>query len=222
LTTLSTTLGETLVSGVWVASVAGRVAKDAIEKWSKEQFSLAPVFVSSQQKTGSVINAYDNPEQLGVDRWMALLAAHNFIQKEKTSAALVVDAGTAMTVDAILNDGSHLGGNIIAGLELQQENLLKGTNGIQDSHGEESIWGANTASAVANGAFFALIGAVQVAYQELLKECPVGSDVTVLLSGGDAETLEQYFISQNEFSYSVHINLVLDGLEIYSDLLNLD
>ena len=222
LTTLATTLGETHFSGVWVASVAGQAANDAIEKWSKEQFSLMPVFVRSQHKIGSIRNAYENPDQLGVDRWMALLAGHNYTQKEKISAALVVDAGTAMTIDAILNDGSHLGGNIIAGLELQQENLLKGTSGIHDSHGEVSIWGANTASAVANGAFFALVGAVQVAYHELLKELPGGSDVMVLLSGGDAETLEQYFITQKEFSYSVHNNLVLDGLEIYSDLLNPD
>jgi len=145
-----------------------------------------------------------------------VLAGWHLIQKPTADAALVVDAGTAMTIDAVLQNGTHLGGNIIAGLELQQTALLSGTSDIDDSHGdeEELVWGVNTASAVAKGAQFALLGAISLAVEQLQKHIPNGR-VHVLLTGGDAETLEPYFVGQDDISFSVHSNLVLDGLEVY-------
>jgi type III pantothenate kinase len=215
LATLKATLGDNRIGRIVVASVAGDKANNAIDSWSKELFSVKPVFVNAQKLFSDVTNAYAEPDTLGIDRWLAVLAAHQIIKKEKISAALIVDAGTAMTLDAVLEDGTHLGGNIVAGLELQQKNLLNNTREINTSHGEVSVWGNNTATAVANGAYFALLGAIRLGYKQLQSQLQESSKLRLLLTGGDAETLEPFFLKQNEIDYSVHTNLVLDGLEVY-------
>ena len=211
---LEASLGDVRIGRVLVANVAGTEAKEAIAVWSVKAFSVKPLFLSSPKNHQNVINAYKEPQSLGVDRWFAILAAHKLIQNTEAIAALVVDAGTAMTIDAVLLDGTHLGGNIIAGLELQQTILLSGTSEIDASHGEESVWGIATASAVANGASFALLGAISMAAEQLQRQIGEGR-MHILLTGGDAETLEPYFIGREDITFSVHSNLVLDGLEVY-------
>jgi len=211
---LQSSLGEVRIGRILVANVAGSEAKKAIEAWALQTYSIKALFLKSQEKNKQVTNAYSDPERLGVDRWFAVLAGHQLIQKSDSAAALVVDAGTAMTIDAVLKNGKHLGGNIIAGLELQQATLLSNTSDIKESQGEESVWGVDTASAVANGASFALLGAISLAVEQLQKEIG-NANVHILLTGGDAETLEPYFIGQAGLTFSVHSNLVLDGLEVY-------
>lgn len=215
LATLRSTIGEVKIDKVVVASVAGEKARTSIELWSEDLFSTKPEFVNSQPECVGVTNAYESHEQLGVDRWLAVLAGFQYINRNDFSAALVVDAGTAMTLDAVLQDGTHLGGNIVAGLELQQKTLLQNTSEIKDSEGEENVWGKNTASAVSNGAQLALLGAITLAYEQLQLGQRDDARIHLLLSGGDAEILEQFFARRSGFSYSVHSNLVLDGLEVY-------
>lgn len=211
---LAASLGDVRIARVLVANVAGTKAKEVIQAWSIETHSVKPLFLKSQARHKQVINAYKEPQRLGVDRWFAVLAGHKVIQSSGAVAALVVDAGTAMTIDAVLQNGRHLGGNIIAGLELQQSTLLSGTSDIQHSHGEESVWGVDTSSAVANGASFALLGAISLATEQLQAQIGEGR-IHIFLTGGDAEALEPYFIGRDEASFSVHSNLVLDGLEVY-------
>ncbi len=211
---LAASLGQVRIGRVLVANVAGNAAKEAVYAWSLDTYSVKPLFLQSQNSHNSVVNAYAEPHRLGVDRWFAVLAGHNLIQSSQAVAAIVVDAGTAMTIDAVLQDGTHLGGNIIAGLELQQRTLLKSTSDINDSHGEESVWGLDTSSAVANGASFALLGAISLAAEQLQEQIG-GGRIHILLTGGDAETLEPYFIGREDIDFSVHSNLVLDGLEVF-------
>lgn len=211
---LAASLGDVRIARVLVANVAGAEAKEAIQAWTLAAHSVKPLFLESQKNHNQVVNAYKEPQRLGVDRWFAVLAGHKVIQTSESVAALVVDAGTAMTIDAVLKDGTHLGGNILAGLELQQSTLLKGTSDIQASHGEKSVWGVDTASAVANGSSFALLGAISLAAEQLQTQIGDGR-IHILLTGGDAETLEPYFIGREDVSFSVHSNLVLDGLEVY-------
>ena len=214
LSILQSSLGDVRIGRVLVVNVAGVQAKEALEFWALATYSVKPLFLKAQKHHKQLTNAYLEPELLGVDRWFAVLAGYKLIQSNAALAALVVDAGTAMTIDAVLKDGTHLGGNIIAGLELQQKTLLSGTSDIQNSHGEESVWGVDTASAVANGASFALLGAISLAAEQLQKQITDGR-IHILLTGGDAETLEPYFIGREDVSFSAHSNLVLDGLEVY-------
>ena len=83
-------------------------------------------FVSSKKSELGLTNAYSEPRTMGVDRWVAMIGAWTEFQ----SACLVVDAGTAVTIDAIDNDGNHLGGQILPGIGLMASALASGTSNI--------------------------------------------------------------------------------------------
>ena len=123
--------------------------------------------------------AYDNPESLGVDRWLAMLAA----RRQDTRPVVVVDAGTACTIDVLIGD-THQGGYILSGATLSQRSLIKETDKIRfESVGSSSIRpGSSTAACVVNGSWLALTGAIK----QVLADFP---DAELLIDGGDAADL---------------------------------
>ena len=81
------------------------------------------IMVKPQAQAFGVINAYQQPEKLGVDRWLSLVA----VWGQYHSPACIVDCGTAITVDLIDADGRHQGGLISPGLALMKKSLGLGT-----------------------------------------------------------------------------------------------
>jgi type III pantothenate kinase len=126
-------------------------------------------------------NTYAQPGQLGSDRWAALIAAWHLLGK----AALVVNCGTATTIDALSAQGMFLGGLILPGVELMQRSVIGATAQLQSADAEYAPFPQNTADALYSGAVQASCGAIQ--RQHLL----LGDmHAPVLLSGGAAAQLE--------------------------------
>lgn len=150
-----------------------------------------------------VKNGYLNPAQLGVDRWMALIAA-----RQRTRApVLVVSAGTAMTVDALSTEGGFLGGVIVPGLTMMRQALARETARIAETTGQWRAFPQTTADAVQSGIVAALCGAIQQQHARLAATS--ATPPHCLLTGGDAETLLPHLSVQVE-----HIPaLVLEGIE---------
>ncbi len=143
-------------------------------------------FVHTAAKQGGVVNAYDEPGRLGVDRWVALLGA----RAEFGSACLVVDAGTAVTVDALASDGRHLGGQILPGAPLMMAALADGTSDLPDvaaAPGDappaDNLFTTRTDDAIRRGAWTAVVGAIEHAYRHL-RDSEQGA--RLVLTGGDA------------------------------------
>lgn len=137
-------------------------------------------------RCAGVHNGYHEHERLGLDRWLAILAAHSLAGK----ACLVIDLGTAVTADFVHADGRHLGGFICPGLPLMRAQLRTHTRRIR--YGDEEaqraadalLPGRSTAEAVERGCRLMLRGFVReqcLAAEELL-----GADFEVFLTGGDA------------------------------------
>jgi type III pantothenate kinase len=127
-------------------------------------------FARSERRGWGVTNGYRQPRRLGVDRWVAMVAAWAEIQ----SACLIVDAGTAVTLDAIDNDGVHLGGQIIPGVETMLASLSTATSDIPVVRAASTtvtddvkMFGHNTAAAVREGAHNAVTGAIERAIRTL-------------------------------------------------------
>jgi type III pantothenate kinase len=159
---------------------------------------------------GNVRNAYKDPSKLGVDRWLALVAAY----KRKLGAVLVIDAGSALTVDLVGHDGNHLGGYIVPGIQLMKSSLLKETGGVRFDESEcldGVAFGCSTLDAVNGGVRSALTGSVMVALHEA--ECRVGKNFSVLFTGGDAELLVEGLADQIAGRVEIVPELVLDGLQ---------
>lgn len=165
-------------------------------------------FAKSERAACGVRNGYKQPRRLGVDRWVAMIGAWAELQ----SACVVVDAGTAVTIDALDGDGQHLGGQILPGVVLMCAALAANTSDIQtvgarvpDAATDLDIFGDNTASAVRNGAWNALVGAVERSITTLRSNA---YDPAVVLTGGDASRMLTALGSE-----SLHRpHLVLQGL----------
>lgn len=162
---------------------------------------VAPRWISAEAQQCGVSNGYRTPSQLGSDRWTALIAA-----RRRTSAAcLVVNCGTAMTVDALSASGRFLGGLIVPGLSLMEQALERGTKAIRLDGGDYQRFPDTTANAVRSGCLNALCGAVERMAYELSE---AHGTPHCFLSGGNAQDV----LPRLRISAEVVDNLVLEGL----------
>ncbi|MDX1406052.1 MAG: type III pantothenate kinase [Woeseiaceae bacterium] len=146
-------------------------------------------FARAEAKGYGVTNAYRQPRRLGVDRWVALVGA----RAETRSAVCIVDAGTAVTIDAMDNKGQHLGGLIIPGWNMMPSALSTNTHGIRlprrrgpGSRQGIEPFGRSTGEAVQNGAISAICGAIERSAAALRS---AGLRPRIVLTGGDASRI---------------------------------
>lgn len=165
-----------------VSNVAGEAVATRLNI-ALAALGIPVLWVQSQAVACGVKNGYQQPEQLGTDRWAALIGAWN----AHHMPCVVVNAGTALTVDALSGDGEFLGGLIVPGFGLMRESLVTGTAGIAVAAGQWRDFPGSTADAVQTGALTAMAGAVQ--HMTSLLEMREGRAPICLLSGGDAELL---------------------------------
>jgi len=193
---------------VRVASVRSAEFDGRLRVLLQRRFAVDAEFALSLRSCGDVRTDYQYPERLGVDRWLAVLAAH----ATYTTDALVVDCGSAVTMDYIDVSGVHRGGYIVPGLRLMRRALAVDTAAVQVAPGaaESACWGTTTEMAVNNGILDMVVGGIQrVVRQSGSGDAPL----TLVLTGGDAQALQQY-LSDEAADLVLHESLVLDGLAI--------
>ncbi|MBK6287516.1 MAG: type III pantothenate kinase [Gammaproteobacteria bacterium] len=191
---------------VRVSSVRGPEADAMIARWAASNLGLNAEFASATRCLGQVVNGYTDPERLGVDRWLAILAGFD----EVRGAVGVVDCGSALTADLVDKDGLHCGGFIAPGLAMMRQSLLSGTDKIRFAPNQRNagfVPGRDTGEAVCNGALVAATGFVAQAIERFREIC---GDPVILMTGGDAELIQQ----QLQFSINLRPSLVLDGLDV--------
>ena len=193
-----------------LCSVSTSERMHALERWIQARWSVTPRVVRTQAEQLGVQNRYRQPEQLGVDRWVALIGARGLT----TSAACVVDCGTAVTVDALSADGEFLGGAVFPGLRLLRNSLVQGTAGIPATEGDATdCLARSTADGVAAGTLFGLAGAVERLIDEYRHS--LGETTRVFLTGGDAPALS----ARLRAAHTPVPDLVLKGLARIADTL---
>jgi type III pantothenate kinase len=158
-------------------------------------------WVNPNTPTPLLRSRYD-AEQLGADRWAALIGAHTFTQKN----AVVVNAGTATTVDALSAEGEFLGGVILPGLTLMAAALAQGTAQLPHAQGQFTTLPVNTMDAITSGAILATVGAIERMAAALHERTQ--QPVICLLSGGAQEVL----ITRLNLPVLAVENLVLEGV----------
>ena len=188
---------------VLVSNVGGDDVENTLTRWISDNWKIVPEFVCSSKKGWGVTNAYAHPGELGVDRWVGLVAAY----KTLNNACCIVDAGTAVTVDALDQRGQHRGGVILPGLALMRRSLLEQTSKIRSAEGTQSFaLGQNTGEAVASGTAFALLAGVERAVNEV--ERVLATLPVVVVTGGDAD----FIAAGLSRGCRVEQDLVLNGL----------
>ncbi len=174
------------IEAIIISNVAGDKIAKQLTEWCEKQWTLTPTFIHSEIEQFGVKNGYDTPEQLGVDRWLTLIAAH---QLNPTATSCIIDCGTAITIDLISN-GQHQGGLILPGLQLMQSSLIDNTEGIQTEKSEKKQLqqlATNTHDAIQAGAFYTITASLNQLIDDL--DADSDNDIHYLITGGDAEKL---------------------------------
>jgi type III pantothenate kinase len=154
----------------------------------------------------------DHPQTAGLDRLAAVVAVNGL--REPGRPAIVVDFGTAITVDAVAADGTFLGGAILPGVELAAQALETGTSQLPPVSTEfqtpPRAIGESTQPAIRSGLFWGTIGAVQGLVEKAAGE--LGAKPLVAVTGGNAETFLPHIDPAGEYVHAPH--LVLSGIAL--------
>jgi type III pantothenate kinase len=194
---------------VLIANVAGAALGARLAALVEQRTGAPPELVATSPERLGVRCGYDDCSRLGVDRWVAVIAAYRLAG----GGACVVDAGTAVTFDAVDAAGQHRGGLILAGPRLVAAALERNTSGIGATMPAAApprgldILGRSTDAAVGFGAMLAVSAAVDRACAAV--ESAIGR-VPVYLTGGDALELVPWL----ETKVQVRADLVLEGLAL--------
>ena len=180
-----------------ISNVAGDGAQQLLINWTSI-FDARPEWVHGEAERCGVRSRYERPEQLGPDRWAALIAAHAL----QPGPCLVVNCGTATTVDALSADGEFLGGLILPGIELMRFVLHEHTGRLPLQEGEFRELPRNTLDAIESGCRQAQAGAVERMVRVMGEQC------MCLVSGGGGRAL----IERLAVPATYVENLVLEGL----------
>ncbi|MCO5112922.1 MAG: type III pantothenate kinase [Bdellovibrionaceae bacterium] len=177
--------------------------KNAILKY----FKVQPFFLEAGVKTGIKLKS-PNPKEVGADRIASAIAgSHNFENKN----LVIVDFGTAITVDVINSDKDYLGGVILAGVRLSVEALGLKTAKlpiVQVQKPERTV-GRTTVECIQSGIFYGTVGSIKEIVSRIKTEAFAGQDSMVIATGGFAGLFKDEKLFDLEAP-----DLVLDGLRI--------
>jgi len=192
------------VDAAIASNVAGPQVLADLEAACREGGVALDVIRAEREELG-VTSAYRDARQLGADRWAALIAAH---RGEAPGHKLVVNAGTALTIDALGADGEFLGGLIVPGPALMRRSLHRGTADLPLAEGTLVDFPATTPDAITSGAIQACVGAIErLARAMASRGSPPGR---IILSGGAAAEIA----ASLTLPVNLRENLVLDGLAL--------
>lgn len=197
---------------VCTASVADSGATAEVLAYIRKTWSLEPRQAVTEKERAGLTNAYTEVSAMGVDRWLAMLAARHRYKRP----VCVIDCGTAITVDVILEGGRHAGGFILPGMSLMASTLVRQTHGIQKYHEAtpELEFGRSTSDCISNGFAFALAGLVERCAVKIREE--EGVELLFVITGGWAEQALPFLPGQ--YIHEPHI--VLEGLNIWGQSKN--
>ncbi len=192
---------------ILISNVAGEKLGNLITDWSIAKWGITPTFVAEKSNTFGITSNYCL-ESLGIDRWMALLALNNRFDLP----AIVVDCGTAITADALTEQGIHLGGLIMPGLTIMRDALQQRTEAlpaISDAHA--GLIGHNTVQAISSGLINAVCGMIDRFILNIEQRGHYSPNI--ILTGGDARDVA----GQLGRAALIEPDLVLMGLQVVAD-----
>lgn len=202
------------VAAAFGCSVAAASAMRAIDNAAMRAYGVRVQWFASQATFAAasvrLVNGYRDPQQLGADRWHALLAAR---AAHPAQALVVVNAGTATTVDCVTADGRFVGGVIAPGVQLMFNSLARATAQLPQAEGRLVDYPDNTDDAIASGVLGAQIGLIDRCVRRFAAD---HGAVHLLLAGGASERLRPHLAFDLAVAAATRVehNLVLRGVMI--------
>jgi len=206
-------LGDIASCELFACNVRGEAIAVQISVLAQRCFSSPVVWLITTAECCGVVNGYHDPHRLGVDRWAALVGARARIHD---TACIVIDAGTAITVDVLDASGRHRGGVIMPGARTMLGSLDQAAQlfpdvdeNLQSFALQEQALTNSTRDALLAGVIFAVRGGVQAVIAQQAKQINVKIEALfIILTGGDSSMLKL-----DSMQTSLAPDLVLEGLE---------
>lgn len=196
----------------WLASVAPGALCQRVEARLTAR-GLRVERAATRAECAGVRIAYAEPARLGVDRFLALLAAHR-----RGGDWLLVSFGSAITLDLLDAAGRHRGGLIGISPSHQREALRERFPALDRGAGDPTpAFAVDTPDAVAAGAQRQALGFVLAAFGDASAE--LGRAPRLLLCGGDAAAVAPALARRLGVEVEAHEALVLEGLQVYAETL---
>jgi len=190
---------------VWIASVASPALTAAVESALRRRGAQVARALTQAECAGVRI-AYADPSRLGVDRFLALLAA----QARAPGAWLIVSVGTALTIDLLDADGLHQGGLIAPSPTLMRESLAQRASQLPIDGGAVMDFATDTVDALASGAILSARALIARSLRSARRR--VGRVPTLLIAGGGADAVCAGWRMHPQRAP----DLVLQGLQVYA------
>ncbi len=171
------------IHGIIISNVVPPM-NDALLGMARRFFRVEPIFVSHELDLGVPIR-YHNPSEVGADRLVNAVAAIT----KYGAPAIVVDFGTATTLDVISPQGEYLGGCIMAGVGISAEALFRTAARLPriELVAPPHVIGRTTVEAMQSGILLGYAGAIDALVERIHKE--LGCETTVVATGGLAERI---------------------------------
>ena len=196
------------VKQIHAVSVLGQVFEDMLAAQLNAVTDTKIKFYRSQKECFGVTLSYTNQQSYGADRYAAVVAAHHRLSGDK----IVIDCGTATTIDVIDEQGNHAGGLIMPGIDLMVETLVNKATGIPMSQANQTIklLCDNTEDAVYSGCASMMQHGLNGIIQQLTKD--IEQETSVIITGGASHllTLDAF----ENVSYVQRPHIVLEGLQV--------
>ncbi|MGH8550635.1 MAG: type III pantothenate kinase [Methylococcales bacterium] len=190
---------------ILVSNVSGEGTDRILRQWIQAQWPVSVEFIHSCGKGYGIENGYRNPERLGVDRWVVIVAARAMFK----APVCVVDCGTAITADVLDDLGRHQGGVICPGVKLMRDALIRRTPKLSfEGVAPGGLLGLDTGSGIYRGTLTAAAGLIEKLLEEA--EQSLNIKLKLLITGGDAELVMQRL----RVEYTHIPDLVLQGLAV--------
>jgi len=192
------------IKDIMAASVVPTL-NGVLEEMARKYFHLKPLFLTPGTRTGMAIH-YDNPQEVGADRIADAVAAF----EKYGGPCIVLDFGTAITLDVVSEKGEYLGGAIAPGLGISADALFEHAAKLPrvEIREPQRVIGTNTVASMQSGLFYGAVGLVDGILDRL---CQVlGNKTTVIATGGQASLVA----GASKYKPPVEPWLTLEGLRI--------
>jgi len=179
------------------------------EELCRRYVGVEPLVVGSGVKTGVRILT-ENPREVGADRVVNALAAHRLYG----GPVIVIDFGTATTLDAVSEDGDYLGGAIAPGIGIAAEALFERASKLPrvELVRPKNAIGKNTVTSMQSGLIFGYVGLIEGIVARIRDE--LGGEAKVVATGGLAQTMAR----ETRVIDVVNPDLTMLGLRLIHEL----
>lgn len=194
--------GHVAPDRIWLANSGGEQREGQIRQIAEDLWGAPVESVPSASHFGTLTNGYRQPRQLGVDRWLGMVATWQRLQRP----FCLIDCGTAVTIDCVDRTGTHLGGAILPGIGASWEEFEKKVSHLEHDRGKsmQNLPARSTQEGLQYGVD-GTVANVEAAITTILQH---HGEMPLLITGGDAEKMEQ----GSNLSFQRVENAVLEGL----------